>query len=51
MTTPVSIRGDANHCANVLPNRIGIRDGAAGIFIKALLSIAYERETEPKAFS
>jgi hypothetical protein len=37
MTTPVLIRDDANLGVNVLPNRIGIRDGAAGILIKALL--------------
>jgi hypothetical protein len=33
----VSIRDDANHCANVLPHRIGIRDGTAGFLIKAPL--------------
>jgi hypothetical protein len=33
----VSIRDDARHRVNVLPNRIKIRDGTMGILIKALL--------------
>jgi hypothetical protein len=33
----VSIRDDADHGVHVLSNRIGIRDGAAGFLIKALL--------------
>jgi hypothetical protein len=33
----VSIRDDADHGINVLPNRIKMRDGAAGFLIKALL--------------